>query len=106
LADFHLQAGSPAIDKAYAAIAPAIDYDGILRPQGAGYDIGAYEHADSSTTSPLLGDINGDGMVNILDYTLLSNAFGTTNPASDLNSDGTVNILDYTILSNNFGKSN
>ncbi len=51
----------------------------------------------------LEGDINSDGVVNILDYTLLSNAFGTSNVDADINNDGTVNILDYTILSNNFG---
>ncbi len=62
---------------------------------------------NSPTPSPTpftkVGDINGDGSVNILDYTLLANAFGTNNSASDLNHDGIVNILDYTILSNNFG---
>jgi len=57
------------------------------------------------TGTNLAGDINGDGIVNILDYTLLSNAFGTNNSSADLNKDGIVNILDYTILSNNFGKS-
>lgn len=59
----------------------------------------------SPTPNPLPGDINGDRTVNILDYTLLSNAFGTNNTAADLNSDLTVNILDYIILSNNFGRT-
>jgi hypothetical protein len=57
------------------------------------------------TATPLPGDINNDNIVNILDYTLLSNAFGTNNSAADINNDGTVNILDYAILSNNFGKT-
>ncbi len=59
----------------------------------------------SPTASPVLktGDINRDGSVNILDYTLLANAMGTSNAASDLNHDGIVNILDFTILSSNFG---
>jgi hypothetical protein len=38
-----LQAGSPAIDAANAAICPATDQRGIARPQGAGCDVGAYE---------------------------------------------------------------
>ncbi len=59
-----------------------------------------------SSPSPLPGDINLDGNVNILDFTLLSNSFGSSSSVSDLNSDGVVNILDYTILSNNFGRSN
>jgi hypothetical protein len=41
--DFHLAAGSPAIDRADCARAPAIDFDGAARPQGASCDIGAYE---------------------------------------------------------------
>jgi hypothetical protein len=40
--DFHLQAGSAAIDHGIAT--PALtDYDGDPRPQGAAFDIGAYE---------------------------------------------------------------
>jgi hypothetical protein len=42
-ADFRLQATSPAIDFAYAAIAPSIDITGSSRPSGSGPDAGAYE---------------------------------------------------------------
>jgi len=38
-----LLAGSPAIDAADASASPAIDQRGETRPQGGGYDIGAYE---------------------------------------------------------------
>lgn len=62
-------------------------------------------HTPPTGSSTLLGDIDKDGSVNILDYTLLSNSFGTLNTASDINQDGIVNILDFTILSNNFGAS-
>jgi len=61
--------------------------------------------------SPVLGDINGDGVVNILDAILLAKAFsskpGDSNwdPRADLNKDDVVNILDAIILSINFGKS-
>ena len=43
-ADFHLQSGSPAIDAGSPLNAPDSDFDGNARPQGAGYDIGAYEY--------------------------------------------------------------
>ncbi|HLK35827.1 MAG TPA: choice-of-anchor Q domain-containing protein [Polyangiaceae bacterium] len=42
--DFHLQPGSPAIDHGIATPA-ATDYDGTPRPQGAAFDVGAYEWA-------------------------------------------------------------
>lgn len=41
--DYHLRAGSPAIDKGTNTLSYVKDYDGTLRPQGAGYDMGAYE---------------------------------------------------------------
>jgi hypothetical protein len=42
-ADFHLQAGSPAVDSGSAELAPSTDLDGAARPAGAGFDMGAYE---------------------------------------------------------------
>ncbi|MFL6141654.1 MAG: choice-of-anchor Q domain-containing protein [Labedaea sp.] len=41
--DYHLAPGSPAIDAGTATQAPATDLDGNPRPQGDGFDIGAYE---------------------------------------------------------------
>ncbi len=41
--DFHVQNGSPAIDAGSSTNAPTTDFDGVARPKGAGYDIGAYE---------------------------------------------------------------
>lgn len=43
--DLHLCSGSPAIDSGTTQGAPQDDYDGNIRPQGAGYDIGAYEYS-------------------------------------------------------------
>jgi hypothetical protein len=48
--NFHLTAGSPAID-AGATVSLATDYDGVPRPQGPAYDIGAYEYPESSASA-------------------------------------------------------
>ena len=42
--DLHLKAGSPAIDAGTSDSAPSDDLDDVPRPQGAGYDVGAYEY--------------------------------------------------------------
>ncbi len=42
--DYHLTAYSPAIDAGTAEGAPSVDLDGVSRPQGGSYDVGAYEY--------------------------------------------------------------
>jgi len=54
--DFHLQKNSPLIDKGSPLTEVTNDFDGMIRPQGVGYDIGAYEfHMKTST----IGSPNG-----------------------------------------------
>ena len=47
--NFHLTAGSPAVDAGVntAGLGVTVDLDGTPRPQGAAYDIGAYEGVNS-----------------------------------------------------------
>ena len=52
------------------------------------------------------GDVNGDGVVNILDLTLVAQHIGTLNPNNrriDVNKDGVVNILDLTLVAREIG---
>ena len=55
-------------------------------------------------------DVNADGVVNILDLTLIATYFGETPtiidqaPNPDVNGDGIVNILDLTLVASHFGK--
>lgn len=41
--DLHLLAAAAAIDAGSVDLAPPLDIDGVHRPQGAGFDLGAYE---------------------------------------------------------------
>ena len=47
-------------------------------------------------------DANGDGVVNILDLTLVAQGFGTNNPEADVNGDGVVNVFDLVFVANQF----
>ena len=54
-------------------------------------------------TRPTPTDINGDGVVNILDLILVAQNFGTTK--SDINGDGTTNILDLILVAQHLGET-
>jgi MYXO-CTERM domain-containing protein len=54
--DYHLQAGSPAIDKAAGTDVPTTDFDGNVRPVGAAADIGAFEHGAPAGNGGATGD--------------------------------------------------
>jgi hypothetical protein len=48
--DFHLQVSSPVVDAGAAMPGLTMDISGVSRPQGAGYDIGAYEYFSGGST--------------------------------------------------------
>ncbi|HSM57101.1 MAG TPA: Ig-like domain-containing protein, partial [Candidatus Sulfomarinibacteraceae bacterium] len=54
--DYHLQAGSPAIDSALV-LGIGVDRDGVARPQGDGYDRGAYEYVIPNAPPVAAGDV-------------------------------------------------
>ena len=89
----------------------------LVGGQGTTYDANhidkAYAHIDGGTSNPgyftaksasLLGDVNGDGHVNITDVTALiaavlnDNLSGIIVANSDMNGDGNINITDVTAL--------
>ena len=50
-------------------------------------------------------DVNKDGVINILDLTLVAANFGQTGPTpADVNGDNVVNILDLTLVASHFGE--
>ena len=75
---------------------------------GMGYDTGV--PAVSALGTPghpqasLMGDVNGDGIVNILDLVFVASHFGEAEATNaDLNGDGEVNIQDLVMVANGFG---
>ncbi|MBW2526844.1 MAG: right-handed parallel beta-helix repeat-containing protein, partial [Deltaproteobacteria bacterium] len=57
--DFRLSPGSPAIDAAADATEVDHDHDGTLRPQGAGWDIGAFEYCENGCATGGSGGAGG-----------------------------------------------
>jgi hypothetical protein len=51
--NFHLQASSPAIEAGVTLSTLITDFDGILRPQGLPFDIGAYQYVSVGPTMTL-----------------------------------------------------
>jgi len=64
-----------------------------------------------SGSDHMLGDINGDGIVDVFDFMIVATAFGSKpgdpkwNPDADLNNDGLVDIFDVWAVAKNFGKT-
>jgi len=67
------------------------------------------EPESTPTDGVKIGDVNGDGFVNILDIGVVVNNYGTTGTLgfipADINNDGAVNILDIGIIINNYGNA-
>lgn len=76
-----LNVGSPAIDAGNNAACPTADQRGIIRPQGGGCDIGAYERLVVLMVSPPMIDASAPVMLTV-------KGFGFT-PASNVLWDGT-----------------
>ena len=92
--DYTLQEGSPCIDT-------GIEIED-MEYFGSAPDMGAFEYVgDDSNT--LIGDLNGDSYVNIVDIVTLVNFIFGGSPYSseaDINDDGFINIVDVVQLVN------
>lgn len=51
------------------------------------------------------GDLNGDEVIDILDFSLFRTRFGGPDGAADLNNSGFVDIVDFSVFRANFGQS-
>jgi uncharacterized repeat protein (TIGR02543 family) len=61
--DYHLRSGSPAIDSGVPIAVVSNDKDGVPRPQGLGYDIGAYEFRTIPLTHTITVTPGDDGTI-------------------------------------------
>lgn len=58
----------------------------------------------------IIGDLNGDGTVDIYDAIILANAYNsspaapTWNPSADINGDNTVDIYDAILLASHYNE--
>ena len=118
--DYRLSAGSPAIDAGHNwAIAGLADTDLDGNPRfaadkidfdpGCGIpvvvDMGAYEF-QGDPFPVKLGDIDGDGIVGIVDFLALLANWGPCDPVcclADMDIDGDVGITDFLLLLGNWG---
>lgn len=106
--DYHLKAGSPAIDAgrgSFAGVtAPVTDLEGNTRPRGYGYDVGALESSfqAADTTPPV---------ISVITATAITTASATINWTTDEAADsqveygtttnyGTVNTLNSSLVTN------
>jgi hypothetical protein len=57
---------------------------------------------DTTPTTPILGDFDGNGKVNTLDSSYMNSVWNTNDTKADLNKDGKVNTLDFAIMVKNW----
>jgi len=81
--------------------APTDDLSGNRRPQGNGFDAGAFEYA------VLPADANGDRIVDIADFKILLDNYGTRSDFNhgDFSRNGIVDFTDFQIFELNFGET-
>jgi hypothetical protein len=98
--DYHLTAVSPCVDTGTNAVVLAgdTDLDGNERISGDAVDMGCYEQS----AEPCIGDLDGDGLVNGADLTLLLGQWGISGSA-DLDGNGLVDGADLTLLLGRWG---
>jgi parallel beta-helix repeat protein len=90
--DYHLKPASPAIDAGTSTDAPPNDLDGNPRPQGATFDIGAYEFSQGGLTVPSV--VGGSGATISLTATFTAN--GTPVPGE---------LIQFTLLGKPVGSA-
>ena len=80
--------------------------DVLLTDSSGSSSVPQIENAEITEPPQLAEDVNRDGIVNIIDLTLVASNFGATGQnAADVNGDGVVNIIDLTLVAAVFGNT-
>ena len=80
--------------------------DVLLTDSSGGSSTPQTENAEITEPTQLPEDVNGDGVVDIFDLTLVASNFGETGAnAADVNGDDIVNIIDLTLVTAAFGNT-
>ena len=107
ITDFHLQSTSPAINTGLAIPIVLTDFEGISRPQGVTYDIGAYEYQSSGSVE-IRADVDQNSNINSTDAMLTlrnsltldmsSTDWQASATTGDVNCDDTTNSTDAMLI--------
>ena len=80
--------------------------DVLLTDGSGGSSVPQIGNAEITEPPQLAADVNQDGVVNIIDLTLVASNFGAIGQnAADVNGDGVVNIIDLTLVAAAFGNT-
>ncbi|MDE0426753.1 MAG: T9SS type A sorting domain-containing protein [Candidatus Poribacteria bacterium] len=80
--------------------------DVLLTDRSAGSSTPQIENAEISAPPQLSTDVNKDGIVNVIDLTLVAANFRKTGANdADVNNDGVVNVIDLTLVAAAFGNT-
>ena len=74
--------------------------NGLVNTEHAVLNIDGDIFLKVETANP--ADLNGDGIVNVLDLILVAQAMGTDKPEADVNGDSVVNVFDLVFVANQF----
>jgi hypothetical protein len=93
--NYHLISTCPAVDSGSNLLAPNIDKDGVSRPQGSGFDIGAYEYNTFTSVEEIISPA---------DFILFQNYPNPFNPTTNIGfriaDGGFISLKVYDILGN------
>ena len=87
------------------AVALCIGIDGHPRSTTGAWDIGAYQYSASGSGAAVIGDLDGNGHVNVFDLSILLSHWNQTgtNIPGDIDNNQIVNIFDLSVLLSHYG---